>query len=108
MSLERLRIEGTFNFRDLGGVRTRAGAAAGRPGPGLRADGLAPRTHRSRADSRALGLRAVLALRDIGERSKLPDALDGLEVDHLELPVFDDHFSPSRPLSPEEMRAAAE
>ena len=108
MSLERLRIEGTFNFRDLGGVRTRAGDSAVRPGHVFRADGLAQLTDRSRADIRALGIRTVLDLRDIGERSKLPDALDGLEVDHIELPVFDDHFFPSRPLSPEEMRAAAE
>src|SRR5699024_258681 len=72
------------------------------------ADGLAQLTDRSRADIRALGIRTVLDLRDIGERSKLPDALDGLEVDHIELPVFDDRFFPSRPLSPEETRAAAE
>lgn len=108
MSLERLAVEGTFNFRDLGGARTDAGDSAVRLGKVFRADGLAQLTDRSRAAMRELGIGTVIDLRDIGERSKLPDALDGLEVTHIELPVFDDHFFPSRPLSVEEMKAAAE
>jgi hypothetical protein len=78
----------------------RAGDSAVRPGHVFRADGLAQLTDRSRADIRALGIRTVLDLRDIGERSKLPDALDGLEVDHIELPVFDDHFFPQPAAQP--------
>lgn len=108
MSLERLEIEGTFNFRDLGGARTQSGDNAVRLGKVFRADGLARLTDRSRADMRELGIGAVVDMRDIGERSKLPDTLDGLEVAHIELPVFEDHFFPSRPMSVEEMRAAAE
>ena len=67
-------------------------------------DGIAQLTDKSRADIRALGIRTVVDLRDVGERSKLPDALDGLDVDHIELPIFDDHFFPAKQLSREEMK----
>lgn len=73
-----------------------------------RSDGLAQLTDRSRVDIRALGIRTVVDLRDVGERSKLPDALEGLEVEHIELPIFDDHFFPAKQLSREEMAKAAE
>src|SRR5699024_11859724 len=69
---------------------------------------LAQLTDRSRAAIRALCIRTGPAVRDLGERSTLPDALDGPDVAPTELPVFDDPLFPSRPLSPEEMRAAAE
>ncbi len=108
MSLERLAIEGTFNFRDLGGAATEAGEHRVRSGKVFRADGLAQLSDRGRADIGGLGIGTVIDLRDIGERAKLPDALDGLDVRHIELPVFDDHFFPSRPLSREEMEAAAD
>lgn len=106
MSLERLDIEGTFNFRDLGGASI--GDSKVRTGQVFRADGLAQLTDQSRSALRDLRIGTVIDLRDIGERAKLPDALDGLEVTHIELPVFDDHFFPSRPLSVDEMKAAAE
>lgn len=108
MSLERLEIEGTFNFRDLGGPATEAGESRVRSGKVFRADGLAHLSDRARAEIGELGIGTVIDLRDIGERAKLPDALDGLDIRHIELPVFDDHFFPSRPLSREEMKAAAE
>ena len=108
MSLDRLEIEGTFNFRDLGGPATEAGDHRVRSGKVFRADGLAQLSDRARADIGGLGIGTVIDLRDIGERAKLPDALDGLDVRHVELPVFDDHFFPSRPMSREEMKAAAE
>lgn len=108
MSLERLEIEGTFNFRDLGGPATETGENRVRTGKVFRADGLAQLSDRARADIGELGIGTVIDLRDIGERAKLPDALDGLDIRHIELPVFDDHFFPSRPLSREEMKAAAE
>lgn len=108
MSLDRIDIEGTFNFRDIGGAPTSASNESVRTGRVFRADGLAQLTDRAREDLRALGIATVIDLRDIGERAKLPDALDGLGVDHIELPIFEDHFFPSRPLSREEMQAAAE
>src|SRR5699024_2001846 len=108
MSLARLRSEGTFNFRALGGVRTRAGDSAVRPGHVFRADGLAQLTDRSSADIRALGIRTVLDHSDSGERLPLPDALGGLEVDHIELPVVNDQLCPNQPLSLEAMRTAAD
>jgi protein-tyrosine phosphatase len=108
MSLERLDIEGTFNFRDLGGAATREGDQRVRYGSIFRADGLAQLTDQARADLVDLGIGTVIDLRDIGERAKLPDALDGLEAELIELPIFDDHFFPSRPMSAEEMKAAAE
>jgi protein-tyrosine phosphatase len=107
MSLERLDIEGTFNFRDLGGASTSLGDATVRSGQVFRADGLAQLTDRSRSALRDLGIGTVIDLRDIGERAKLPDAIDGLDAAYIELPVFNDHFFPSRPLSVEEMKAAA-
>lgn len=108
MSLDRIEIEGTFNFRDIGGPPTSAGESSIETGKVFRSDGLAQLTDRSRADIRALGIRTVVDLRDVGERSKLPDALEGLEVEHIELPIFDDHFFPAKQLSREEMRRAAE
>lgn len=108
MSLERLDIEGTFNFRDLGGARSRAGDQTVRHGMVFRSDGLAQLTDRARTDLNDLGIGAVIDLRDIGERAKLPDAVDGLDVSRIELPIFEDHFFPSRPLSVDEMKAAAE
>lgn len=108
MSLDRIDIEGTFNFRDIGGTPTSAGDTTVGYGKVFRSDGIAQLTDRSRADIRALGIRTVVDLRDVGERSKLPDALDGLDVEHIELPIFDDHFFPAKQLSREEMKKAAE
>ncbi|MGO2861762.1 MAG: tyrosine-protein phosphatase [Brevibacterium sp.] len=107
MSLERIDIEGTFNFRDIGGSPTSAGDSTVSRGKIFRADGLAQLTDRARADLGSLGVGTVVDLRDIGERSKLPDALTGLEVEYIELPIFGDHFFPTTPLSREEMKAAA-
>lgn len=108
MSLDRIDIEGTFNFRDIGGSPTSAGELRVGTGKVYRSDGLAQLTDRSRVDIRALGIRTVVDLRDVGERSKLPDALEGLEVEHIELPIFDDHFFPAKQLSREEMAKVAE
>ena len=108
MSLDRIDIEGTFNFRDIGGSSTSAGESTVETGKVYRADGLAQLTDRSRADIRALGIATVVDLRDIGERSKLPDALEGLDVDYIELPIFSDHFFPAKRLTAEEMKKAAE
>lgn len=108
MSLDRIDIEGTFNFRDIGGSPTSAGESRVETGKVYRADGLAQLTDSSRADIKALGIATVVDLRDIGERSKLPDALEGLDVDYIELPIFDDHFFPANPLTADEMKKAAE
>lgn len=107
MSLDRIDIEGTFNFRDLGGATTSAGESAVALGKVFRSDGLAQLTDRSRVDLRALGISTVIDLRDIGERSKLPDALGGLDVEYVELPIFDDHFFPAKRLSIDEMKEMA-
>lgn len=108
MSLDRIDIEGTFNFRDIGGAPTSSGESTVETGKVYRADGLSQLSDRSRADLRHLGISTVIDLRDIGERSRLPDALAGLDVDYIELPIFDDHFFPAKRLSKEEMRQAAE
>ncbi|EKU49103.1 MULTISPECIES: tyrosine-protein phosphatase [Brevibacterium] len=107
MSLDRIDIEGTFNFRDLGGAPVGGGESVA-TGKVFRADGLAQLTDRSREELRRLGITTVLDLRDIGERAKHPDALAGLDVDHIELPIFEDRFFPAAPLSAEEMRELAE
>ncbi|WP_309132835.1 tyrosine-protein phosphatase [Brevibacterium sp.] len=148
MSLDRIDIEGTFNFRDIGGapvaapatVAAIAVAADSHPGTAsaddwrlgssgmsdadaavtsargysvttgtvFRADGLAQLTDKARADLVRLGISTVIDLRDIGERANLPDALDGLDVEYIELPVFGDLFFPVKRQSREEMKAAAE
>ncbi|MDN5586289.1 MAG: tyrosine-protein phosphatase [Brevibacterium sp.] len=108
MSLDRIDIEGTFNFRDIGGSPTSAGESTVGTGKVYRSDGLAQLTDKAQADIRALGITTVIDLRDIGERSKLPDAVEGLDVNYVELPIFDDHFFPAKRLSVEEMKKAAE
>lgn len=109
MSLDRIDIEGTFNFRDLGGA-----PVSGPDDPVIttgrvyRSDGLAQLTDRARADISRLGIRTVIDLRDFGERSKLPDALGDLDVDYIELPIFEDHFFPATRQSEEQLREFAE
>jgi protein-tyrosine phosphatase len=82
-----LTIEGTGNFRDLGGLP--AGEGRVRPGALMRSDALTDITDRGRRRLAALGVRTIVDIREPIERARHPNAIDGLPVTVQELPLFD-------------------
>ncbi|MDR6612821.1 tyrosine-protein phosphatase [Leifsonia sp. 1010] len=84
---QRIPIEGTYNFRDVGGYPVDGGTT--RRGKLFRADALGRLSPAGREALRELGIRIVIDLRDDFEVAALPDALDGLDVEVLHLPVFE-------------------
>ncbi|AGW41056.1 hypothetical protein O159_09200 [Leifsonia xyli subsp. cynodontis DSM 46306] len=84
---ERIPVNGTYNFRDVGGYPAEGGVV--RSGRLFRSDGLARLGEAGKASLRELGVRVVIDLRDDFEVSLLPDDLDGLDVEVLRLPVFE-------------------
>jgi protein-tyrosine phosphatase len=84
---QRIPIDGTYNFRDVGGYPAAGGTT--RRGKLYRADALGRLGERGRAALRELGVRIVIDLRDDFEVEALPDDLDGLDVEVLRLPVFE-------------------
>lgn len=92
---ERIPIPGTFNFRDIGGWPTSSGTVA--RGLLYRSDGLHNLTDASRAALRELNLATVIDLREERESHRAPDALNGLDVEHISLPVFDNRYYPLDP-----------
>lgn len=80
-----LPIEGTFNFRDLGGLR--AGDRRTRAGVLFRSDSLARLEAAGQTQLRDLGVTRVIDLRDDVERQVMPDALPtGIEL--IAHPIF--------------------
>lgn len=84
---ERIPVNGTYNFRDVGGYPVPAGIV--RRGKLFRSDGLARLGEEGRQSLRELGVRVVIDLRDDFETEVLPDDIDGLGVERLHLPVFE-------------------
>jgi protein-tyrosine phosphatase len=84
---QRIPIEGTYNFRDVGGYPAAGGVT--RSGKLFRADALGRLGDSGRQSLRELGIRVVIDLRDDFEIEALPDDLAGLDVDVLHLPVFE-------------------
>ena len=84
---QRIPIEGTYNFRDVGGYPTEGGVT--REGKLYRADALGRLGESGREGLRELGIRIVIDLRDDFEVQSLPDDLTGLDVEVLHLPVFE-------------------
>lgn len=84
---QRLPIDGTYNFRDVGGYP--AGGGTTRVGKLYRADALGRLGESGREALRDLGVKIVIDLRDDFEVEALPDDLDGLDVEVLRLPVFE-------------------
>ena len=84
---QRIPIEGTYNFRDVGGYATDGGVV--RSGKLFRADALGRLGAAGRESLRELGIRIVIDLRDDFEVQALPDDLEGLDVEVLHLPVFE-------------------
>lgn len=80
-----LAIEGTYNFRDLGGFRT--GDRRTRAGMLFRSDSLARLPASGQAQLQALGVTRVIDLRDDVERQVMPDTLPtGIEL--VAHPIF--------------------
>ena len=84
---QRIPVNGTYNFRDVGGYAAAGGAV--RSGKLFRSDGLARLGEEGRRSLEELGVRVVIDLRDDFEVSAMPDDLDGLGITALRLPVFE-------------------
>ena len=84
---QRIPVNGTYNFRDVGGYAAAGGAV--RSGKLFRSDGLARLGEQGRRSLEELGVRVVIDLRDDFEVSAMPDDLDGLGITVLRLPVFE-------------------
>ncbi|RGE17632.1 tyrosine-protein phosphatase [Leucobacter sp. wl10] len=82
-----IAIEGTYNFRDLGGYRADGGTI--RSGALFRSDALHRIGDRGRAQLSDLGVARVVDLRDERERAHLPDMLpEGASL--VASPIFPD------------------
>ncbi len=84
---ERIPVNGTYNFRDVGGYRAEGGFT--RSGKLFRSDGLHSLGDEGKQQLRALGVSVVIDLRDDAEEEAFPDDLSGLDVEVLRLPVFE-------------------
>jgi len=80
-------VPGTFNFRDLGGLR--AGDGVTRHGVLMRSDALVRLGDEGRAALRALGVRSAIDLREPVERELDPPDFDGLPIALHQRPLFD-------------------
>ena len=87
MAAGRLDVPGTFNFRDVGGYPCAGGVV--KQGVLYRSDGLARLDDAGRAALASRDVRTVIDLRDGYEVASMPDALDGLDVTTVSLPVFE-------------------
>lgn len=83
----RLSWAGTFNVRDVGGYAAAGGTT--RWGRLYRGDSLAHLDDHGRRGIVDAGIRTVIDLRTAGERRHFPDALDGVEVDQIAIPVLE-------------------
>ncbi|GAA1949468.1 tyrosine-protein phosphatase [Agromyces allii] len=83
----RIPVAGTYNFRDVGGLPAATGTV--RDGVLFRSDGLYRIGDEGREQLRELGVGIVIDLRDEQEAARMPDDLDGLDVEVLRLPVFE-------------------
>lgn len=88
-----LPIEGTYNFRDLGGFRADGGRT--RPGVLFRSDALAALSERGRQQISELSVARVIDLRDDAERGPLPDLVpeSATVVPHPIFPDVSQHIS---------------
>jgi len=89
----RVRLQGSVNFRDLGGYETADGRRV-KWGHIFRSDSLARLTDNDLERLRRLGLKVVCDLRSPNEAANQPDRLPDESVEYLHLPVFDGAFDP--------------
>ncbi|SFR74910.1 protein-tyrosine phosphatase [Agromyces sp. CF514] len=83
----RIPVAGTYNFRDVGGLPAATGTV--RDGVLYRSDGLYRIGDEGREQLRELGVGIIIDLRDENEAARMPDDIDGLDVEVLRLPVFE-------------------
>lgn len=83
----RIPVAGTYNFRDVGGLPAATGTV--RDGVLFRSDGLYRIGDEGREQLRELGVGIIIDLRDEQEADRMPDDIDGLDVEVLRLPVFE-------------------
>ncbi|KQM83143.1 tyrosine-protein phosphatase [Agromyces sp. Leaf222] len=83
----RIPVAGTYNFRDVGGLPASTGTV--RDGVLFRSDGLYRIGDEGREQLRELGVGIIIDLRDEQEADRMPDDIDGLDVEVLRLPVFE-------------------
>ncbi len=81
-------IPGTFNSRDLGGIRADGGTL--RRGVLIRSDAPLDLGEEGRASLRSLGLRTAVDLREPIEREQHPPALDGVVSEIVSRPILGD------------------
>lgn len=82
-------LEGTFNFRDVGGYPLESGGSL-RHGRLFRSDALSELSDADLDTLRGIGLGAVLDLRETYEWQASPDRVEGLNADQRYVPVFAD------------------
>ena len=89
----RIEIPGTFNFRDLGGHRTRDGGAVA-TGRLYRADGLGRLGPDGVAMLKEMRIASVVDLREEKEVANIPDAVDGLGARYSHMPLLGNRYFP--------------
>lgn len=80
-------LAGTFNVRDAGGYPVSGGGQL-RPGLLYRGDALGRIDDTGRATLVERGLRTIIDLREDDERSRVPDALTGLDLNVVHQPLY--------------------
>lgn len=83
----KLSVNGTYNFRDVGGYPTLEGRV--RHGRLLRSDGLYRLGDEGKRHLSELGVGVIIDLRDDFEVGVMPDDLDGLDLRVVHLPLFE-------------------
>ncbi|WP_397495525.1 tyrosine-protein phosphatase [Rhodococcus sp. KBS0724] len=91
----RLDLNGTYNFRDVGGYAARGGLTT-KWNKLFRSDALHSLSQADREVLRARGLALVIDLRDQEELDKAPNALAGLDLRQFHLPIFENEIDPRK------------
>lgn len=86
-STVRIPVDGTFNLREPAGYTAARGVT--RSGVLYRSDGLKSLTDRGREQLVELGVHTIIDVRDDFEREMQPDALDGLDIETVHIPVYE-------------------
>ena len=84
----RLDLNGTYNFRDVGGYAARGGLTT-KWNKLFRSDALHSLSQADREVLRGRGLALVIDLREQEELDKAPNALAGLDLRQFHLPIFE-------------------
>ncbi|MFC8934311.1 tyrosine-protein phosphatase [Rhodococcus sp. NPDC057135] len=88
----RLDLNGTYNFRDVGGYATRDGLTT-KWNKLFRSDALHRLNQVDREVLRGRGLAFVIDLREQEELDTAPNALEGLDLTQFHLPIFESEIN---------------